>query len=180
MKTLGCSLIAILVLSAPAFAQDRDLTLFGGIQLPGRVTLSNAPSTGQSGVTQIINDPANVGVFGVRFGTGGVLGNESTFAYAPNFLDSNSKAVILNSNLRIQVPTPVIKPYVTAGLGTFISWGTGASDIGTRFAINYGGGVKFMPGNVGLTADIRGYTLPNVQNQNLNVAEVSLGVVFGF
>jgi hypothetical protein len=180
MKTLGRYFLFLCLLSAPAYAQDRDLTLFGGVQMPGKITLDNAASTGQTGAQQIITDPANVGVFGLRIGGGRVLGHEQTFAYAPNFLDSNSKALILNSNLRLQAPLPIFKPYATAGLGTVISWGTGVSDIGSKFAINYGGGFKVMPGSIGLRADVRGYTIPGVEDQTLNIAEVSLGVIFGF
>ena len=180
MKTLGRYFLLLCLLSAPAYAQERDFTLFGGVQMPGKITLGTAGSVGQSGAQQIITDPANVGVFGVRFGGGEVFGHEQTFAYAPNFLDSNSKALILNSNLRLQAPFPVLKPYATAGLGTVISWGSGAGDIGSKFAINYGGGIKIMPGSAGIRADIRGYTLPGVSGQTLNITEVSLGVIFGF
>ena len=62
-------------------------------------------------------------------------------------------------------------------------------DIGSKFAFNYGGGVKAMAGPVGVRFDIRGYAIPSVhtnatitgptiQSQTLNVIEVSLGVVF--
>ena len=55
------------------------------------------------------------------------------------------------------------------------------SNIGTKFALNYGGGVKLMPaGPVGLRGDVRGYTLTGVQGHKLNAVEVSLGVVFRF
>jgi hypothetical protein len=180
MKAFGCSLIVCLLLSASAFAENRDFTLFGGVQNPGKLTLSGVPSAGGSGVTQIITDPARVGVFGARFGGGRVLGSETTLAYVPNFLDGNSRAVIMNSGLRLQIPSPLIRPYATAGLGTFFTWGSGVSDIGTKFAIVYGGGVKVMPGKAGVVFDIRGYTLPGVYDQTLNATEVSLGVVFGF
>lgn len=180
MKSLGRFLFVFALMSLPVFAQTSDITLFGGVHHPGKITLNNAASTGTSGASQIITDPADVGVFGARFGHGGLLGHESTIAYVPNFLDSDSKAVILNSNLRIQAPTPVIKPYGTAGLGTILSWGSGPGDLGGKFAINYGGGVKVMAGAVGLRADVRGYTVPSVQDQTLNIVEVSLGVVFGF
>ncbi len=73
-------------------------------------------------------------------------------------------------------------------------------DIGNKFAINYGGGVKVFPaGPVGVRFDIRGYTLPSVkftlpltsvppgigavvqtQSQSVNFIEFGLGVVFKF
>jgi hypothetical protein len=181
MKTIGRLITALVLFSVPAFSQDRDVTIFAGVQSPGKLTLSNAPSTGTTGATQILSDPINAGTFGLRIGHGNVWGGEHTFAYNPNFLDSNSKAIVLSSNFRIQAPLPVVKPYATAGLGTIISWGSGVSDIGSKFAINYGGGIKVMPaGPVGINIGVRGYTVPRVQSQTLNIVEASVGVVFGF
>ena len=177
MKNLGRFLAVCVLFCVPAFAADNDLTLFGGVQFPGKITLAST----QSGVNQVISDPINVGVFGIRYGRAKVFGHEETFAYAPNFIDSNSKAVILNSNFVVQVPAPVIKPYATAGLGSVMSWGSGLSDIGSKFALNYGGGVKIRPaGPVGLRFDGRNYTLFGVQSQKLNMFEVSVGVLFSF
>jgi hypothetical protein len=69
-------------------------------------------------------------------------------------------------------------------------------DIGSKFAINYGGGVKILPaGPVGVRFDIRGYTVPSVkfnlsgslptqtvqsQSQSLSFIEYGFGVVFKF
>jgi hypothetical protein len=177
MKKLGCFLLLVfLLMSAPAFAGD--LTLFGGLQRPGKITLRSA---GQA-ATDFTFDPSNFGVIGLRVGIGKkVFGNESTFAYSSNFIDTKSKAVILNSNLIVQAPTPVAKPYVTAGLGSIITKGEGLTDIGSKFAINYGGGLKVtLAGPVGGRFDVRGYALPSVQSQTLHVLEVTLGVVFTF
>ena len=68
--------------------------------------------------------------------------------------------------------------------------------IGTKFAINYGGGVKILPaGPVGVNFNIRGYTLPSVgfnirdsitqqtiktTNQSVSFFEFGFGVVFKF
>jgi hypothetical protein len=73
-----------------------------------------------------------------------------------------------------------VKPYVTAGLGSIFSWGSGPSDIGSKFAVNYGGGVKVMAGPVGLNLGVRGYAVPRVQSQTLYITETSLGINFGF
>ena len=173
MKTIGSFLLVFLMLSLPASAGD--FTLFGGVQHPGNITLRDSASS----VANQLRNPINVGVMGLRGGHGGVWGGEYTLAYAPNFLDSNSKAFIVNSNVRIQAPTPIVRPYATAGFGWVFTSGEGVSDIGTKFAVNYGGGVKiFAP--VGLRIDVRGYSVPSVQDQTLNLVEVSLGVVFGF
>jgi hypothetical protein len=177
MKNLGRFLAVFTLLCAPAFAADNDLTLFGGVQLPGKITLTSATS----GVTQTISDPINVGVIGLRYGHAKVFGHEETFAYTSNFLNSDSKSIILNSNFVVQVPAPVVKPYATAGLGTVLSWGSGPSDIGSKFALNYGGGVKVRPaGPIGVRFDGRNYTVFGVQSQKLNMFEVSVGILFRF
>jgi hypothetical protein len=180
MKTIGCLITALVLFSVPAFSQGKDFTIFAGVQLPGKITLSNAASTGTSGATQIISNPKDVGEFGVRFGHGKVFGGEHTLAFTPDFIDSKSKAFIYNSNIRIQAPLPVIRPYATAGLGTIISWGSGVSDLGSKFAVNYGGGVKIMASKVGLNLGVRGYALPKVQSQTLYITEATVGVNFGF
>jgi len=180
MKTIVRLITALVLFSVPAFSQGKDLTIFAGLQIPGKITLRNAASTGTSGASSIITDPINAGTFGIRFGHGKVFGGEHTLAYAPNFLDSNSKAVIYNSNIRIQAPLPVVRPYVTAGVGTILSWGSGVSDIGGKFAANYGGGVKLMAGPVGVNVGVRGYAVPKVQSQTLYITETSVGITFGF
>jgi opacity protein-like surface antigen len=176
MKSLGRFFILFVVLSLPAFAQDNELTLFAGGHFPGKINLQNATT----GLTEI-TDPANVGVFGVRYGKVNIWGHEQTFAYTPNFLDSNSKSIILNSNIVIQAPFPVVRIYATAGPGTIISWGSGVSDLGTKFAFNYGGGVKVRPsGPVGVRLDARGYSAFGVQDQTLKMFEVTAGIFFAF
>jgi hypothetical protein len=177
---LGVILFGLLLFVQPAAAQT-DLFLYGGVQSPGRITLNNALSTGASGGSQIINDPFNVGVFGVRISHGKVWGGEHSVGFAPNFLDSSSKAIIYNSGFRILAPLPIVQPYGGVGAGAVTSWGQGASNIGTRFALHYGGGVRIIPeGVVGAQLDVRGYTLPSVQDQTLNIAEVAAGIVIRF
>ena len=189
MKKLGCFLVfAMMLTSVPAFA-DGDVTIYGGWQRQGKLTLQNATSSVTSTAPNIITfDPKNFGTFGLRLGIGKkVIGTESTFGYSPNFISSNARAIILNQNLDLQIPTPVVKPYGTVGLGTIITNKKDCStplclvtDIGAKFAVNYGGGVKVMAGPIGARLDVRGYTIPAIQSQTLNLIEVSLGVVFGF
>jgi hypothetical protein len=180
MKTITLLITALVLFSVPAFSEGNDFTLFAGLQNPGKITLTNAASTGTSSATQIITDPKNAGTFGVRYGHGRVFGAEHTLAFSPNFMAGKSKAFIYNSNIRIQAPTPVVRPYVTAGMGTIMTWGSGISDIGSKFAVNYGGGVKIMAGPVGLNVGLRGYALPKVQSQTLYITETTVGVNFGF
>src|SRR5690242_8369927 len=104
MKTLVRLITALVLFSVPAFSQGSDLTIFAGYQHPGKITLSNAASTGTTGATQIISNPKDVGEFGIRVGHGKLFGGEHTLAFTPDFLDSRSKALIYNSNFRIQAP----------------------------------------------------------------------------
>src|SRR5438876_11817350 len=93
-----------------------------------------------------------------------MIGGEHTLAYAPNFIDTSGRAFFYHSNLRVQVPFPVITPYGTAGLGTIFTWANnqtatamGLAVIGTKFAINYGGGVKVLrKWPVGVRFGVRG------------------------
>jgi opacity protein-like surface antigen len=200
MKTFGCFLALMCILGAvPSYAAS-DLTIFGAAQHQGKLTLHSATDTA---TTVGSLDPRTFGVFGLRFSHGKVIGGEHTFAYAPNYLVTGGRAIIYNSNLLVQAPLPVVTPYATAGLGAVFTWSSSSSDlthaladIGTKFAINYGGGVKIFPGGpVGVRFDIRGYTLPSVSfnvpasianqtvkttNQNLSFFEYGVGVVFKF
>jgi len=202
MKNLRCFLLFLSILAAlPAYA-DGDLTLFGAAQHQGKLTLQSAQST----ITDTSNfNPGTFGSFGIRFSHGKIFGGEHTFQYAPNFLSGDSKAIIYHSDFMLQAPLPKVRPYATAGLGLIATWGETSSGlpaiskIGTRFAMNYGGGVKVFPsGPVGVRADIRGFVIPGAtfniplvlptglattvqsQSQTLNLLEVSLGVVFKF
>ena len=201
MKNIGCFLLLTCFLATvPVYGSD--LTMFGAAQRQGKLNVQTATAT----ATTISSfDPHTFGTFGIRFGGGSVFGHEQTFAYAPNFIQADTKAVILNSDFLVQMPLPKVKPYATAGPGTIITWGTTDSGvpsfakIGTKFALNYGGGVKVLPaGPVGIRFDIRGYLIPNAkfnvlaptltdplatvksQGQTLNMLEVGLGVVFSF
>jgi hypothetical protein len=167
-------LVLFLILAA-APGQAGDLTLFGGMQSPGKLTISNVTSA------PITLDPRNFGTFGLRFSQGTVVGSEHTLAYSPNFISSENNAFIYNSNLYVQAPLPGVRPYGTAGLGTVRIGGDGLEDIitGGKFAINYGGGVK-IGGSIGVQFDARGYRILSVADESLNVLETTIGVVFSF
>jgi hypothetical protein len=153
-----------------------DLTLFGGTQNPGSFTLRSA------GGAILAAKPATFGTFGIRFSHGRVLGSETTLAYSPNFLSSQHSAFIFNSNLSVQAPLPVVRPYVTAGLGTVYVRGSGLQGVtGAKLAANYGGGLKVkLVGPLGVQLDGRGYTIFSIDSQRLRVLEVSAGLVFSF
>ena len=173
-----------LMLASASLAFAGDVTFFGGFQHPGKITLfsfakqaANAP-----GLIDLLSNPKNFGVLGARVGHGGkVVGLEHTLAVAPNFLDSRARVAILNSNLILHAPLVFVRPYVTGGVGLLRSSGEGPAAFGNKLALNYGGGLKFpLIGSVGTRIDVRGYTVPKVQGQKLNVVEVSVGVVFSY
>jgi hypothetical protein len=199
MKSFRCFLLIVCIFAAlPAFAAG-DFTLFGAAEHQGKLTLQSAQATASSFSNF---NPGTFGTFGIRFSHGSVIGGEHTLAYAPDFLSADSKAIIYNSDILVQAPLPKVRPYVTAGLGTVFSWGSengvaALGNIGTKFALNYGGGIKVFPaGPVGVRFDIRGYVIPSAafnipsltnplvtvksQSQNLNLLEAGVGVVFKF
>jgi len=180
MKTFRYRLLFLLALTAVS-VHAADFTIFGGMQHPGKLTLRSVIDN----TTTIPLDPRNFGTFGIRGSQGRVFGNEHTLAYSPNFISSENSAIIYNSNLMVQVPLDAVRPYVTAGLGTVYIRGETTSALeevtGAKFAINYGGGVKFtLAGPLGAQFDARGYSLWGVQSERLNVLEVSVGLVFSF
>jgi Outer membrane protein beta-barrel domain len=200
VKCFRCFLLVICIWAAvPAFAAG-DVTIFGAGVHQGKLTLQSAQTTASNFSTSF--NPGTFGTFGIRVSHGSVIGGEHTIAYAPNFLSADSKAIIYNSDILIQAPLPKVRPYVTAGLGTVFSWGTenglpALGNIGTKFALNYGGGIKVFPaGPVGVRLDIRGYAIPSAtfnlplltnplvtvksQSQTLNLLEAGIGVVFKF
>jgi hypothetical protein len=177
MKTVKCLLfLPLLCLFVAAPSHANDLTLFGGTQNPGSLTLRSV-----SGAI-VAARPRTFGTFGIRFSHGRVVGSETTFAYSPNFVSSQHSAIIINSNLMVQAPLPVVRPYATAGLGTFYVRGSGLQAVtGAKFAVNYGGGAKVkLAGPLGAQLDARGYTIFSMNAQTLHVLEVSVGLVFSF
>src|SRR5262245_37653908 len=200
MRIVGCFLVLTCVLAVVPAEADTDVTLFGAAQHQGKLTVQTATSTA-SAISSF--NPGTFGTFGIRVGHGKIIGGEHTIAYSPNFLEANTKAIIYNSDFLVQAPLPKARPYGTIGLGTIFTWGTDDSGrpsfgkIGSKFAINYGGGVKVLPtGPVGIRFDIRGYTIPSAkfnvsvptvsnplatvrsQGQTLNILEVGFGVIF--
>ncbi len=175
-----CGFLAVLfVVSSSAHAAD--FTLFGGFHRPGKLTLGQALNTATPDLG-ILTDPKDFGVFGARlFRSNTPVGAEYTVAYSPNFLDSNANALIYNVNLRANLPSPVISPYVTAGIGGVRAGGSGPAAFGNKWAFNYGGGLKItLIGPIGLRIDARGYRVRGVEDQSLNLVEASVGLSYSF
>jgi len=148
-----------------------DITLFTGVQNPGELTINN-----------VVRDTKLGGVFGARFSGGQVIGFEQTLAYSPNFLESSRQAFTAQSNLHVGIPAGHVVPYGTAGVGLIATFGDSVFDLGTKFAFNYGGGIKLrnLAGPLGVRFDVRGYSVPGVFSQTLNFVEGSVGLLFSF
>lgn len=151
-----------------------DVTFYSGIQNPGKLTVGN-----------VVQDTSTGGVFGVRFFGGRVLGFEQTLSFSRKFLESNRNAFNTQSNLVVGIPLDRVTPYATAGVGFITTYGESIhsfSDIGTKFTVNYGGGLKFahLAGPLGLRVDVRGYSVPKVFNQTLNFVEGTIGLLLSW
>ena len=156
--------------------QAADLTFFVGGVKPGSINYNDVK-------TSLDGSP----VYGFRFGTNFVpfFGMEHTLGFSSDYLFPNNvagtkdtKGFVYNSNLIINVPVRKVVPYFTFGAGVIHQYGSGDMPVGTRFALNYGGGLKFprMVGPLGLRFDMRGYRAGGVSN-TLNMLEVSGGVL---
>ena len=176
--------LAIVFFSLPSHAEGADVTLFGGIQHSGKLTFQSAPGSTTNLVQNF--DPKTFGVFGLRIGHGKLLGGEHTIEYAPNFIDSNSRAFIVHSNLRVQPSLSFVKPYATAGIGFIHSGGGSPTSFGSKFAFNYGGGVTLAGGPIGINMDLRGYAVPQVKvvgfttQQRMDFIQATAGISFRF
>ena len=168
--------VGFVLMCAAAPVHATDLTLFGGMQAPGKLTFQSATNT----LTTI--DPPKFGTYGLRFSAGRIIGSEETIEYSPRFLSSQSHALFYNSNLIMQLPLPFVRPYGTVGLGAaYVGGGTDAAIKGTKLALNYGGGVKVkLFGPLGVQADARGYRMWGFQGHSLNMVEVTVGAVLSF
>ncbi len=177
-------LVSMVVLNLSVLAGD--LTVFTGFQKAGRLTLANTPETLSGAVT---GDTNWGGVVGVRYSGGRILGFEPSIGFSPNFLDSGVRALDVQGNLILNAPLPVFTPYATVGAGLVGSWGDSVKSVGTKFAINYGGGIKFknLAGPLGIRFDLRGYTTTNTFGgtsnfikQNVTFLEGTIGLLLSF
>ena len=163
-------------------ANAQDFTIFAGVHHPGSLTLANTFGTVTYATEQLFNDPKDFGFFGARlYRSNAPWGFEHTIAFSPNFVSTDANALIYNTNLRIELPAPVFRPYATAGVGLVRAGGDGPAAFGTKFSFNYGGGVKatvFSP--VGIRLDVRGYSIRGVESKWLRVIEASAGIFFSF
>ena len=158
-------------------AYSADLTVYVGGLRPGRLTVDNLR-------TPLDGSP----IFGLRAGVNFIplLGMEHTLGFSSDFLFPRSlssvthaKGFVYNSNLIINVPLGKVIPYGTAGLGLIRQYGSPDLPLGTNFAANYGGGLKFarLVGPLGLRVDARCYSVFTGLASRLNVFEASGGLL---
>jgi hypothetical protein len=171
------ALAAVLLFGAPLRAAD--VSFFVGGLVPGSVDYKNIK-------TSLDCSP----VYGFRFATPIVphFGLEHTLGFSSDYLfPHNISAIkdangfVYNSNLIFNIPVGKVVPYLTAGAGLLHQYGDHDMPVGTRFAFNYGGGVKFprLWGPLGLRFDMRGYRAGTVSNK-LNILEVTGGAIISF
>ena len=165
---------------AAAAANAADFTFFVGGVKPGNLSIS--------GIRQSLDSSP---VLGGRLSYNFVpfFGMEHTLAFSPDYLfPKNSAAVteakgfVYSANLIVNVPAGRLVPYATAGVGLIRQYGSGEQPVGTKFAFNYGGGLKMprLAGPLGLRFDARGYTATGIFSTSLNILEVSGGLLISF
>lgn len=161
-------------------AAGQDLTVFAGALVPGSLNEDNLRTSLESGP-----------VWGFRLSTSFVplLGLEHTLAFSPDYLapsrnaaGRDAKGLVYSTNLIVNLPSGSAVPYLTAGVGLIRQYGSSDLPVGTKFAFNYGGGLKAprMWGPFGLRFDARGYTATGVFSRKLNIFELSAGLLFSF
>jgi hypothetical protein len=171
--------LAVLLVPAAA-ARAQDFSLFAGGLFPGRVNY-------HGGSTALDRGP----VFGIRVSTpfAALLRLEHTLAFSNDFLFprgaqglAGAKGLLFHSNLLASIPVGKVVPFATAGVGFVRQYGAEDLPVGTKFAINYGGGLKFprLYGPLGLRIDGRGYTTTGVFSRSVNMFEFSAGLMLGF
>jgi hypothetical protein len=169
------AVILVLAGSLPA----SDLTFFVGGLNPGTISYKDVK-------TSLDKSP----VYGFRLATTFVpkFGLEHTLAFSSDYLFPHNVSAIkdangfvYNSNLILNMPIGKIIPYLTAGAGLLHQYGDRDMPVGTRFAFNYGGGLKFprLIGPLGLRFDMRGYRAGIVSNK-MNILEVTGGALISF
>jgi hypothetical protein len=182
MKIRNTTWIVLAFLAAFLFAiplQAGELTFFIGGVNPGSINYQGAKAA-------LDGSP----IFGARLGTNFVpfFGMEHTLAFSSDYLFphnvagiKDAKGVVYNSNFIFNVPVRKTVPYFTVGVGLIHQYGDSGLPVGTKFAFNYGGGLKFprMMGPLGLRFDMRGYRAGTVSNK-VNLLEVSGGVMLSF
>jgi len=173
-RTLGFRLLLLASFFSPSSLLAADATIYTGIQNPGNLTVGN-----------VLQDTNLGAVVGARISVGKLIGFEQNFGYSPNFLEAGDHAFNTQSNLVLGFPFGHITPYGTVGAGLIVTGGKTLYDVdnlGVKFTVNYGGGIKFynLAGPLGFRVDVRGYSVPNVFHQTLNFIEATVGIMLSW
>jgi hypothetical protein len=173
-------LVFALLAAPPALARAQDISVFAGGLFPGSASYGGASTPLERGP-----------VYGVRLSTpfAKLLKLEHTLAFSNDFLVprgsgsiTGARGLLFHTNLLASVPAGAFVPFVTAGLGFVRQYGAEDLPVGTKFAINYGGGLKLPRayGPLGLRFDARGYRARGVFSGSVHMFELSAGIVLGF
>jgi len=178
--SVGVWTAALIFLGALQPVRAADLTAFVGGVKAGKLDVE--------GIRSALDASP---MFGARLASDFIpfFGHEHTIAFSSDYLFPRStraireaRGFVYNSNLILNLPTGRAVPYVTAGLGLIHQYGDRNLPVGTRLAVNYGGGVKIpkMFGPLGLRFDARGYTAVGLSSGKLNMIEISGGLLLSF
>jgi len=189
MKLSALLLVGVIFLSMVSSLHAGDFIIYGGFQKPGKIAFSSIP-----GVPSDLLNGDFGGTLGVRLSAGRIVGFEQNISFSPRFAKPEVKAFQMDSNLLVQAPGKIV-PYGTAGIGFVTTWGKDlpttqdpaqiaafAFNFGTKFSVNYGGGIKVrrLLGPLGFNIDLRGYTVPDLYNGKLNFIQTSFGAVLSW
>ncbi len=171
------AIATVFLFALPSMALD--LTFYVGGVNPGSFTYRNARTTLDGSPIYGFRLSTN---FVPHFGAEHTLGFSSDYLFPKNIAGiTDANGFVYNSNLIFNIPVGMVVPYLTAGAGLICQYGDGDMPVGTKFAFNYGGGLKFpkLAGPLGLRFDVRGYSAGAFSNR-LNLLEVSGGMLLSF
>jgi hypothetical protein len=156
-----------------------QVTFLGGYLNPGDLNPQNVQSA---------LDLQGTAVYGARFEFDflKVLAVEENAEFSPKLFNgtiftgqgTDARGFLYSSNLMLNIPIGRFVPFATGGVGLMHPWNIDPNPLGTKFAVNYGGGIKFnrLAGPIGLRFDARGWSVPDVFGDTFNILEVSGGV----
>ena len=162
-----------------------QVSFFGGYLNPGGLSPANV----RSGL-----DFHGTALYGARleYDFLKIFGVEQNVAFSPRIFEgtifpnsangADARGFLYSSNFVVNIPMGHLVPFASGGLGLVHPWNIDPNPLGTKFAANYGGGVKLdrLAGPLGLRFDARGWTVPDYFGDTLNILEVSGGVTLSW